>query len=82
MSRPTPRPWHAHEAVLQPFAINLRHERERRDFTMLDLAAAAGMNMSEISRLEACERDPYLTTVVRVARGLGVRPTGLLRGIR
>jgi transcriptional regulator with XRE-family HTH domain len=39
------------------------------------------LNMTEISRLEGAKRDPRLTTIVKVAKGLGIPPSRLLDGI-
>jgi transcriptional regulator with XRE-family HTH domain len=37
--------------------------------------------MTEVSRLEKAKRDPRLTTIVKLAGGLGVTPSSLLDGI-
>jgi len=34
-----------------------------------------------VSRLERCQRDPRLATIVKLARALGVPPARLLDGI-
>jgi transcriptional regulator with XRE-family HTH domain len=49
--------------------------------TQEDLAFESKVAMSEISRLECAHRDPRLSTILRVARGLDVRASELLRGI-
>jgi transcriptional regulator with XRE-family HTH domain len=64
------------------FARNLRAQRTRRKMTQEDLAYASKVHPSEISRLECAERDPRLSTILRVARGLEVRASVLLRDIR
>jgi DNA-binding XRE family transcriptional regulator len=64
------------------FARNLRAQRTRQQMTQEDLAYASKVHPSEISRLECAERDPRLSTIVRVARGLDVSASELLRGIR
>jgi len=60
------------------FGKNLRRERDLRGLTMSELARLSGTHASEISRLEKGQRDPRLSTVHRLARGLGVTPAYLL----
>jgi transcriptional regulator with XRE-family HTH domain len=63
-------------------ARNLRAQRKRQRMTQEDLAYASKVATSEISRLECAQRDPRLSTILRVARGLDVSASELLRGIR
>ena len=87
---PTPRPRGsagAPDADASPtdprarFAENLRRRRAEVGLSQEALAAAARLHRTEISLLERSERDPRLSTVVRLARALRVRPADLLRGI-
>jgi transcriptional regulator with XRE-family HTH domain len=64
------------------FAANLRRYRAAAKLSQEQLAAKAGLHPTEISRLERAVRDPRLGTIVRVARGLGVRAEQLVAGIR
>src|SRR5215218_8974785 len=59
---------------------NLAYERKRRALSMSALAELAGTHASEISRIEHAQRDPRLSTIVRVARGLEIPLADLLRG--
>jgi transcriptional regulator with XRE-family HTH domain len=63
------------------FGANLAYERKRRALSMTALADLAGTHASEISRLEKGQRDPRLSTMVRVARALEVPLVDLLRGV-
>jgi transcriptional regulator with XRE-family HTH domain len=63
------------------FSENLTYERTRRALSMRALAKRAGMEGSEISRLERGDRDPRLSTIVRLARALELSLPELLRGI-
>jgi len=45
------------------------------------LAWAAGLHQTEIARIESGRRNPGLDTIFKVARGLGVPPAALFRGI-
>jgi predicted transcriptional regulator len=60
---------------------NVRALRESRDLTQEELAAACDVHPTEIGRIERGTRDLRLSTVVRVARGLGVTPSELLDGV-
>ncbi len=63
------------------FAQNLRQQRTERGLSQMKLGNAAGLHFSEISLLERGGRDPRLSTIVKLARGLGVPPKTLLEGI-
>jgi transcriptional regulator with XRE-family HTH domain len=65
----------------EKFAANLRARREAAGLSQEQLANKAGFHPTEISRLERAVREPRLTTIVRLAGGLGVRPEQLLKGI-
>jgi len=47
----------------------------------MELSDRCGLHFSEISRLERGRRDAQLSTIVKLARGLGVSPAELLAGI-
>jgi transcriptional regulator with XRE-family HTH domain len=63
------------------FARNLRAERRRLELSQEALGFRCDLNMSEVSRLERCERDPRLATIVKLARALEIPPAKLLDGI-
>lgn len=63
------------------FAENLRAERERLGLSQEQLGYASGLHRTEISLLERGQRDPRLSTIVRLAHGLGVPPALLLTNI-
>ena len=58
--------------------LNVRAARARLGVSQVRLAAAAGMHRTEVSLLERGARDPRLSTIVRLARALGVAPAALL----
>jgi transcriptional regulator with XRE-family HTH domain len=64
------------------FAQNLRAARRRRGLSQEALAAAADLHRTEVSLLERGGREPRLTTIVRLARALGVTPLTLLAKIK
>jgi transcriptional regulator with XRE-family HTH domain len=64
------------------FAANLRRQRLARGLSQEQLAEKTGLHPSEVSRLERAVRDPRLSTIVKVARGLGVSAAKLVAGIK
>jgi DNA-binding XRE family transcriptional regulator len=64
------------------FAANLRRLRTEAGLSQEGLAERTGLHPTEISRLERAVREPRLGTMVRVARGLGVKVERLVSGIR
>ena len=63
------------------FAANVRRQRELRGLSQEGLAAACGLHRTEISLLERGGRDPRLSTILRLARGLGVGAPVLVEGV-
>lgn len=64
------------------FSANLRRARERAGLSQAALSRESGVSPSEICRIEANEREPRLSTILRLSRALGVEMTELLRGLR
>ena len=60
------------------FGIVLRELRRKRGLSQEALAFEAGLNRQFISLLELGERSPSLTTVYKVAAGLGMSGSELL----
>jgi transcriptional regulator with XRE-family HTH domain len=60
---------------------NVAETRLSLEMTQEDLAHTAGMHPVEVSRLERGVRDLRLSTIVKVAGGLGVPPMDLLRDL-
>ncbi len=64
------------------FAANLRRYREHEGLSQQALARACFVHRTEISLLERGEREPRLSTIVRLARGLGVPAAALLDEVK
>lgn len=77
MERPRPYP---KERLL--VATNMRRLRKAQGLSQERLGDEAGVHRTEVSMLERAERDPRLSTLIRVARALGVPPADLLKGVR
>lgn len=65
----------------EQFAANLRRHRQRLGLSQEALGFEAGIHRTEVSLLERAGREPRLTTIVKLARALGVTPCDLLAGI-
>jgi transcriptional regulator with XRE-family HTH domain len=63
------------------FALNLRIERRAQALSQERLALRAKLHRTEVSLLERGDRDPRLSTIVRLARALDVPPQCLLEDI-
>jgi transcriptional regulator with XRE-family HTH domain len=71
-------------AVVEPleqFAANLRRCRREKGLSQQRLAFTCKLHRTEISLLERCDRNPRLTTIIRLARALGVPPAELLEDV-
>jgi len=66
---------------VERFASNLRRERERAGLSQEALAEATELHRTEVSLLERAGREPRLTTMVKLAGGLGVPLSVLVEGI-
>ncbi len=66
------------------FARNLRRERKRAGLSQeaLGFACKPVLHRTEVSLLERSEREPRLSTIVRLARALKIKPAELLDGVR
>lgn len=67
---------HPHELAV--FGSTLRRARRDRDMSQDALASAAGLGSKHVSELERANRDPRLTTILKLAGALGLRPAELL----
>jgi transcriptional regulator with XRE-family HTH domain len=60
---------------------NIRRIRRAAGLSQMELSDRCGLHFSEISRLERGRRDARLSTIVKLAQGLGVAPADLLAGV-
>jgi transcriptional regulator with XRE-family HTH domain len=66
---------------LMRFGENMRLARKEAGLSQIDLSLRANLDRAAVSFLERAERAPDLSTIVRVASAVGVKPAALLRGI-
>ena len=62
------------------FGKRVRALREARDWTQEHLAEEADLNWLQIGHIERGASDPKLSTVMRIARALGVKAGKLIDG--
>jgi transcriptional regulator with XRE-family HTH domain len=60
---------------------NIRSNRKRIGLTQEALAHHCDMHPVEVGRAERGTRDVWVSTVVKLARGLGIPACELLRGV-
>ncbi len=64
--------------LLTRFAGNVRRLRAKKKLSQKALADKVGCSVSYVSMLERGQRSPPLETIEKVAKALGVPPSGLL----
>ena len=72
---------HPPPQVARDFGARVRQMREQRHWSQMELAERAGMHFTFVSSIERGERNPTLTTICRLAHGLGVDPSVLVTGL-
>jgi transcriptional regulator with XRE-family HTH domain len=65
----------------EQLGVNIRRLRLDAGLTQMELSNRSDIDMAEISRLERGVKDPRLSTIVKVARGLDVPVVELVRGV-
>ena len=63
------------------FATNLRRIRHKAGLSQEALAYAADIHPKHLSDIERANKDPRLTTVLRLAHALGIEPAELLAAL-
>jgi transcriptional regulator with XRE-family HTH domain len=72
---------HELDEQLVQFGENIRSARKQAGLSQIDLSLRASLDRAAVSFIERAERAPDLTTIVRVARAVSVKPSGLLKGV-
>jgi XRE family transcriptional regulator, regulator of sulfur utilization len=63
------------------FAANVRGLREQRGMTQEQLAEASDLHLNHISKIENRHREPKVTAIAKLAKGLDVPLGPLFEGI-
>jgi transcriptional regulator with XRE-family HTH domain len=77
-----PTPSEEARAASIAFGARMRELRAARGFSQDELAHRTDVHPTAVGRLERGVREPRLSTILRIAEGLGVAPGELLDGLR
>src|ERR1700727_2148130 len=72
---------HDLDEQLVQFGANMRAARKRAGVSQIDLSVRASLDRAAASSIERAGRAPDLSTIMRVASAVSVKPSALLRGI-
>jgi transcriptional regulator with XRE-family HTH domain len=72
---------HELDEQLVQFGTNIRAARKQAGLSQIDLSVRASLDRAAVSFIERAERAPDLSTIIRVASAVSVKPSGLLKGI-
>ena len=67
--------------ALEAFAANVRRLRTERGLSQERLAELADLHMTDIARIETVRRDPGVKIVAKIAFGLQVPASELMRDV-
>lgn len=67
-----------HSILKNNFGTHLKKIRESKNFSLLDLDYRCDLNESNISKIEHGKFDIRLSTIIELAKGLGVEAKELL----
>ncbi|HMU46134.1 MAG TPA: helix-turn-helix transcriptional regulator [Chitinophagaceae bacterium] len=69
----------ARQKEQQKFGANLRKIREAKKISIHELAALSELEYGQLQKTETGQVNPTLYTIVRIAKGLGIQPSELLK---
>ncbi len=69
------------DSVLVKLGLNVRKNREAREFTQEKLAERAGLDSTYISGIERGLRNPGIKNVAKLAKALGLTTAELCQGV-
>lgn len=69
------------EKVLRKFGRRLTELREQKELTIRELAKRSGLDARQIGRIEAGKVNILFSTILALARGLGITPEELLESL-
>lgn len=67
-----------HSVLKKAFGSHLKKLREQKGYSLLDLDYRCDLNESNISKIENGKVDIRLSTIIELAKGLGIKPEELL----
>lgn len=67
--------------ALPPVGLAIRSRREQKEWTQEDLADAAGVSTSTVSRIETGDANYSKKSITKIANALGCAPGELIDGV-
>jgi HTH-type transcriptional regulator, competence development regulator len=64
--------------ILEKFGAYVKQVRNDKGLTMLEVEVITGISEGSISKIENGKKNPALTTIIKLAKGLSVPPSELL----
>jgi transcriptional regulator with XRE-family HTH domain len=69
------------EKALHKFGLHLAGLRKKKNLSVRELASRSGLDHRQIGRIEAGKVNILFTTILALARGLGITPEELLESL-
>jgi transcriptional regulator with XRE-family HTH domain len=69
------------DKLLSALGLNVRKNREAREFTQEKLAEKSGLDPTYISDIERGRRNPGIKNVAKLAKALGLTTSELCQGV-
>ncbi len=69
------------DKVLSALGLNVRRNREAREFTQEKLSEKSGLDPTYISDIERGRRNPGIKNVAKLAKALGLTTAELCQGV-
>jgi transcriptional regulator with XRE-family HTH domain len=69
------------EKSLRRFGQLLAVMREERNLSISELASRSGLDPRQLTRIEAGDVNIHFTTILALARGLGITPQELMKSL-
>jgi transcriptional regulator with XRE-family HTH domain len=69
------------EKALHKFGLHLAGLRQQKNLSIHELASRSGLDPRQLSRIEAGKVNILFSTILALARGLGITPEELLESL-
>lgn len=70
------------QSTVEQVAKNIRKYRDIKKLTQEELAHESGVRLNHFGKIERGTINPSITTIIKIARGLGISVSELLKGIK
>ncbi len=66
------------QEILEKFGEHLKQVRKKQGLTLLEIEVATGISEGSLSKIENGKKNPALTTLVKLSKGMGIPLAKLL----